>query len=641
MVPTVEVVLTNRILPLAEIVLEAETAPTASKNRMEERWAMPTWCHMFNSTPIRTARVWFDELPPESIDGYKDLKAAFLAYFMQQKKYVKDPVEIHNIKQKDGETIEDFMKRFKVETGRVMGAPDCMQISGFMHGEPAEGWTWVQQVTLLTKTPKEIFTVESCKFKLPSPMVTPVEKKSSNKFCEFHNDKGHNTDECVQLRKQIKEFRVTQQKVTQSFVHVKEITFPPLTANKGTGGPLVIEAEISGHTVHRIYMDEGSSMEGNYMAARTVKALATPKDHAKKAKARHKNFKVALHPDFSDQEITIGGTPSDMTGVPRSIVEHRLNIREGYSLFRQKKRGQAPERAKAIQVEVQKLVEAGILREVYYHDWLSNPVMVKKHGGSWRMCVAFIYLNKARPQDCYPFQKSIGRSKPSAATPLSIFWTPTKAIIKYRWLSNIRKRCLSTTVTSFDDRKGHSPDTGLFCESSAAGSPAKLYPNGKASPGASLRSQEVAQILPGASYRSHRRPSHQASAGLILTSLEGTEFTYTLRFQFTASNNEAEYEAVGLRIAAEMGVCNVHVSIDSKLVANQVLRTYVAKEENTVKYLEKAKSLISGFANFSISQIPKSKKKKADALSKIASTSFAHLSKQVLIEVLKEKSIQE
>nr|GFC89578.1 reverse transcriptase domain-containing protein [Tanacetum cinerariifolium] len=32
--------------------------------------------------------------------------------------------------------------------------------------------------------------------------------------------------------------------------------------------------------------------------------------------------------------------------------------------------------------EVEKLVEAGIMREVYYHDWLSNPVMVKKHDGS-------------------------------------------------------------------------------------------------------------------------------------------------------------------------------------------------------------------------------------------------------------------
>ncbi|GKG16682.1 hypothetical protein Tco_0361639, partial [Tanacetum coccineum] len=91
-----------------------------------------------------------------------------------------------------------------------------------------------------------------------------------------------------------------------------------------------------------------------------------------------------------------------MTGVPRSIAEHRLNIRDGYSPVRQKKRSQAPEHAKAIQAEVQKLVEARIMCEVYYHDWLSNLVMVKKHDGSWRMCVDFTDLNKACPQDCYP-----------------------------------------------------------------------------------------------------------------------------------------------------------------------------------------------------------------------------------------------
>ena len=43
-----------------------------------------------------------------------------------------------------------------------------------------------------------------------------------------------------------------------------------------------------------------------------------------------------------------------------------------------------------------------------------------------------------------------------------------------------------------------------------------------------------------------------SGAGLILTNPEGMEFTYALRFEFTAMNNEAEYEALiaGLRIAA-------------------------------------------------------------------------------------------
>ncbi|GJS13780.1 hypothetical protein Tco_0408252 [Tanacetum coccineum] len=60
-----------------------------------------------------------------------------------------------------------------------------------------------------------------------------------------------------------------------------------------------------------------------------------------------------------------------------------------------------------------------------------------------------------------------------------------------------------------------------------------------------------------------------------------------------------------------------------------------------IKYLENVKSLVSGFASFSISQVPQSKNKKANALSKITSTSFARLSKQVLVEILKEKSIHE
>ncbi|GJW51825.1 hypothetical protein Tco_0093176 [Tanacetum coccineum] len=56
--------------------------------------------------------------------------------------------------------------------------------------------------------------------------------------------------------------------------------------------------------------------------------------------------------------------PADMTGVPRSIAEHRLNIREGCQPIRQKRRGQAPDRNKVIQEEVAKLVKAGIIREV-------------------------------------------------------------------------------------------------------------------------------------------------------------------------------------------------------------------------------------------------------------------------------------
>ncbi|GJV75364.1 reverse transcriptase domain-containing protein [Tanacetum coccineum] len=116
-----------------------------------------------------------------------------------------------------------------------------------------------------------------------------------------------------------------------------------------------------------------------------------------------------------------------------------------------------------------------------------------------------------------------------------------------------------------------------------------------------------------------------------------------MRFRFEATNNEAEYEALiaGLRIAEQMGVKNLQANVDSRLVANQVNGSYIAKESGMVQYLDKVKTLAKSFKEFSIKQIPRSENKKADALSKIASTSFAHLNKQVLVEELKEKSINE
>ncbi|GKB79234.1 reverse transcriptase domain-containing protein [Tanacetum coccineum] len=134
-----------------------------------------------------------------------------------------------------------------------------------------------------------------------------------------------------------------------------------------------------------------------------------------------------------------------------------------------------------------------------------------------------------------------------------------------------------------------------------------------------------------------------SGAGLILTNPEGTKFTYALRFRFEATNNEEEYEALiaGLRIEEQMGVKNLQANVDSRLVANQVNGTYIAKEADMIQYLEKVRTLANGFRMFSIKQVLRSENKKADALSKIASTSFAHLSKQVLVEELKEKLINE
>ncbi|GJV01972.1 hypothetical protein Tco_0509741 [Tanacetum coccineum] len=55
--------------------------------------------------------------------------------------------------------------------------------------------------------------------------------------------------------------RVARQRITQSFSLDPEISFPPLRDEDGTEGPMIIEAEIGGHFIHRIYVDGGSTLE--------------------------------------------------------------------------------------------------------------------------------------------------------------------------------------------------------------------------------------------------------------------------------------------------------------------------------------------------------------------------------------------
>nr|GEU62947.1 reverse transcriptase domain-containing protein [Tanacetum cinerariifolium] len=151
------------------------------------------------------------------------------------KKCIKYPVEIHNIKQRNRESTKEFVRRYKLECKDFKGAPECMKISGFMHGitnpevikrlhdkipksmdemmsvtaaflreetaasnrERKKSFpSWKQEAgqkqnfkrgnfrneqmmkrkqdgfTLLTKTPREILALDKGKFKPPLPMTT-------------------------------------------------------------------------------------------------------------------------------------------------------------------------------------------------------------------------------------------------------------------------------------------------------------------------------------------------------------------------------------------------------------------------------------------------------------------------------------
>src|SRR6187399_2638262 len=88
-----------------------------------------------------------------------------------------------------------------------------------------------------------------------------------------------------------------------------------------------------------------------------------------------------------------------MSGVPTDFSEHKLHVREDAKPVRQPLRRLLEEKRRVVGEEVARLLAAGFIMEVFYPEWLANPVLVLKNKNKWRMCIDYTSLNKASPKD--------------------------------------------------------------------------------------------------------------------------------------------------------------------------------------------------------------------------------------------------
>ena len=100
-----------------------------------------------------------------------------------------------------------------------------------------------------------------------------------------------------------------------------------------------------------------------------------------------------------------------------------------------------------------------------------------------------------------------------------------------------------------------------------------------------------------------------SSAGLILTSPDGIDMEYSLRFGFQASNNEVKYEAViaGLNLAHSIEADQLEVCSDSQLVVRQIKDSYEAKGKKMILYLKKVRELLKRFVRVQVRHVPRTK----------------------------------
>jgi len=72
---------------------------------------------------------------------------------------------------------------------------------------------------------------------------------------------------------------------------------------------------------------------------------------------------------------------------------------------KQRQRKMSVERTLAAKAEVQRLLDANVIREMTYPEWLANVVLVPKKNGKMRMCIDFTNLNKACVKDSFPLPR--------------------------------------------------------------------------------------------------------------------------------------------------------------------------------------------------------------------------------------------
>ena len=124
--------------------------------------------------------------------------------------------------------------------------------------------------------------------------------------------------------------------------------------------------------------------------------------------------------------------------------------------------------------------------------------------------------------------------------------------------------------------------------------------------------------------------------GLVLVSPERITIEKSLRLNFSATNNEAEYEALlmGMIMVQKMGGKAVKVFSDSKLVVGQVRGDLEARDSRMQEYLCQIMSIQEKFEVFDLSHIPRSENTHAYSLAILTMSSAQDFPRVVLVEDL-------
>nr|GEX53939.1 reverse transcriptase domain-containing protein [Tanacetum cinerariifolium] len=392
-------------------------------------WPMPVWCRMFQQTLDESARGWFERLPHNSINEWADLREAFTArYSVRRISSFMDAV-------KSLELAKHFSNKVPVTVNEMME-----RLDDFVRSEEAYASTELPKgeagdphrktsLPFLNRIPKRNFSYrDTAVAPGPSAHVEPIKIRKSRSVLRLSPRKRppyerlYPTEKTIRNGTGMREAKPPSERCLSSF-----------TLQHHSGGPGLKTLRAISSTIHSMMKFPTPKGIATLViqtiiiveCRRLEKKQMFKEECSKEGKEVSVTEEVLVNPSFPDQWVTIGGRltkacrdqlkcllkdnmgvftweSSDMMGVPRKIIEHALNVNLSLDLVCQKRRTFSLEKSKVITNEVVEWMKAGIVHPIKYPTYISNPVLVKKGDGIWRMCIDFKNLNSACLKDYYP-----------------------------------------------------------------------------------------------------------------------------------------------------------------------------------------------------------------------------------------------
>ncbi|GKV22033.1 hypothetical protein SLEP1_g31937 [Rubroshorea leprosula] len=500
-------------------------------------------CKIFPSTLRGNARTWYYSLPPRLINSYTEMASAFATKFSSRRLIRKTTSELMRVKQRDEESLKNFMSRFNDAVLEVNSFDQAVGITAVISGlsherfrdsplkHPANTFSEVNDRSLKFITAEEyalsqnltpiknqhldwrdenpnrkrmkttqnrgpmststlrfgrpnsappqqpaskppvnwtpfnlprsqIFMQIKNKMDLRRPglMRTAAATRDHTRYCDFHQDHGHTTEQCNSLRSELES--LAQKRMLNEYIQrVEQPRFvreqgpqpqgvrnspnrqgvgyqqapPPLpppariihmiTEGLEAGGlsskqrklyvreslgldPALLQrydGPIYEFNNQPVPVEGVLTMNVAFGSGRISPMHEIPNSYGRSNIARQPGGGPTLlhHLGHTTSEGQRSDT-RDMPGIPTSVSQHKLSTNPLKKPVAQKRRLFGGERLQVIKEEVEKLLQAGFVRRLDYCEWVANPVLVKKANSKWRMCIDYTNLNDTCPKDCYP-----------------------------------------------------------------------------------------------------------------------------------------------------------------------------------------------------------------------------------------------